>query len=79
MTAAAYVEKGVGACVGLSRRVAMHRRRHESVDDEATLSWLENAIEHAYVQEQAKLLAYLESIRNELTEMVFETRLAARS
>lgn len=57
----------------------MHRRRHESVDDEVTLSWLENAIEHAHVHEQAKLLAYLESVRNELAEMVFETKLAARS
>lgn len=57
----------------------MHRRRHESVDDEATLSWLENAIEYARVHEQAKLLAYLESVRNELAEMVFETKLAARS
>jgi hypothetical protein len=64
----------VEACVGLSRREAMHDCKHESVDNDATLSWLENAIEYACAQDQAKLLAYLESVRNELTEMAFETK-----
>ncbi len=50
---------------------------HKSAYDETVVSWLENAMNHARVQRQGKLLGYLECVRNELTEMRHETRLAA--
>jgi hypothetical protein len=49
----------------------------ESVHEEGVVSWLENAIEHAQAQSQGKLLGYLECVRDELTEMRYETGFAA--
>ncbi len=50
----------------------------ESVHDEAVVSWLENAMNHARANDQAKLLSYLECVRNELIEMGHEAGLATR-
>ncbi len=50
----------------------------ESVHDEAVVSWAENAMEHARANDQAKLLSYLECVRNELIEMGHEAGLATR-
>lgn len=51
---------------------------YRSVHDEAVASWLKNAIEHARIQNQGKLLGYLECVSNELTEMRHEMGLATR-
>ncbi len=51
----------------------------ESVHDEAVVSWAENAMEHARANDQAKLLSYLECVRNELTEMRHETGFATNT
>ena len=51
---------------------------HKSVYDETVISWLENAIEHAHAHGQVKALSYLGHVRNELTEMRYETELATR-
>ncbi len=50
---------------------------HKSSYEEAVVSWVENAIEHAQAQSQGKLLGYLECVRDELTEMRHETGFAA--
>ena len=56
----------------------MELDRHESVYDKTVMSWLDNAMEHAHARNQGKLLACLECVRNELTEMRHETELPAR-
>ena len=56
----------------------MHLDTLESAYDATVASWLENAVKHAHAQNQGKLLAYLECVGNELTEMKHETELATR-
>ncbi len=51
---------------------------HESLYDETVVLWLENAVEHARARNQGKPLGYLECVRNELTEMRYETELVTR-
>ena len=51
---------------------------HQSGHDEDVVSWLRDAMEHARAQNQSKLLAYLECVSNELTDMRHETELATR-
>ena len=47
----------------------------DSVRDEAVVAWLDNATEHAHANAQAKLLYFLECVRNELIQMKHEAGL----
>ena len=44
-------------------------------DEDATLAWLEGALEHAYCHGQLSALAYLEAV---MEDLVFEEETAAR-
>ncbi len=46
------------------------------VDNEAGLTWLEGALEHAFTRGQTVLLAYLEDV---MDEVLFEVELEAPS
>lgn len=43
--------------------------------EDATLAWLDGALEHAYSRGQSKALAYLEAV---MEDVVFEEEIAAR-
>ena len=47
-----------------------------SVDTDASLAWLEGALDYAFVQRKPELWAYLEAV---LDEVLFEMELDARS
>ena len=47
-----------------------------SVDTDASLAWLEGALDYAFVQHKPELWAYLEAV---LDEVLFEMELDARS
>jgi hypothetical protein len=70
---------GVGILIGVRShrcfgREAMHRTfTHEH--ENATLAWLDGALEHAYSHGQSKALAYLEAI---MEDVVFEEEMAIR-
>ena len=70
---------GVGVLTGVrSRRCfgreAMHLTFTQDHED-ATLAWLDGALEHAYSHGQSKALAYLEAV---MEDVVFEEEIAAR-
>ena len=47
-----------------------------SVDTDASLAWLEGALDYAFVQRKPELWAYLEAV---LDDVLFEMELDARS
>jgi hypothetical protein len=47
-----------------------------SVDTDASLAWLEGALDYAFVRRKPELWAYLEAV---LDEVLFEMELDARS
>jgi hypothetical protein len=47
-----------------------------SVDTDASLAWLEGALDYAFVQHKPELWAYLEAV---LDDVLFEMELDARS
>jgi len=47
-----------------------------SADNEAVLSWLKNALGHAFAQRRPELWAYLEAV---MDEVLFEIDLATES
>lgn len=69
---------GVGVLIGVRShrcfgREAMHRTFTRDPEN-ATLAWLDGALEYAYSHAQSKALAYLEAV---MEDVVFEEELAA--